>query len=219
MVSQDLALLWFTFFCFFYFSSLLTFSRSFDFVCKLICPDISFFFIQILFGQATANKREQKLCTNSKLFLCCIPDGFDLTSDSNPGSPILHIISSLGNTREGDVLVYLTPDTSPDAATEGRPDVFKQELAREDNDWSLHLHRLLLYRAFNNLSVLDSPCLRYPVFCLITLPTLWLQHPLHASSLAWLANTYARRSICTQKLKKHAGYQSELPFLSVFVLE
>ncbi|XP_075036216.1 hyccin 2 isoform X1 [Mixophyes fleayi] len=47
-------------------------------------------------------------------------DGFDLTSDSNPGSPILRITPNLGDTPEGDVLVYLTPETiSPEAVTEG----------------------------------------------------------------------------------------------------
>ncbi|XP_068101244.1 hyccin 2 isoform X1 [Hyperolius riggenbachi] len=47
-------------------------------------------------------------------------DGFDLTVDSSPSSPILRIAPSLGDTHEGDVLVYLTPETvSPDAATEG----------------------------------------------------------------------------------------------------
>ncbi|XP_077304759.1 hyccin 2 isoform X2 [Lithobates pipiens] len=61
-------------------------------------------------------------------------DGFDLTSDSNPGSPILHIIPSLGDTREGDVLVYLTPDTSPDAATEGPEGTFTGEDSINLND-------------------------------------------------------------------------------------
>ncbi|XP_040213140.1 protein FAM126B isoform X2 [Rana temporaria] len=61
-------------------------------------------------------------------------DGFDLTSDSNPGSPILHIIPSLGDTREGDVLVYLTPDTSPDAATEGPEGTFTGEDSINVND-------------------------------------------------------------------------------------
>ncbi|XP_056392380.1 hyccin 2 isoform X2 [Hyla sarda] len=47
-------------------------------------------------------------------------DGFDLTADSNPGSPNLRTTPNLEDTPEGDVLVYLTPETiSPEAATEG----------------------------------------------------------------------------------------------------
>ncbi|CAH2306003.1 FAM126B isoform X1 [Pelobates cultripes] len=47
-------------------------------------------------------------------------DGFDLTSDSNPGSPTLRIATDLSTNREGDVLVYRTPETnSPEAATKG----------------------------------------------------------------------------------------------------
>ncbi|XP_063788935.1 hyccin 2 isoform X3 [Pseudophryne corroboree] len=47
-------------------------------------------------------------------------DGFDLTNDSNPGSPILRITPNLRDTPEGDVLVYLIPETiSPEAVTEG----------------------------------------------------------------------------------------------------
>ncbi|KAM3917367.1 hyccin 2 isoform 1-T1 [Leptodactylus fuscus] len=47
-------------------------------------------------------------------------DGFDLTTDSNPGSPNLSSTPNLRDTPEGDVLVYLTPEIiSPEAATEG----------------------------------------------------------------------------------------------------
>ncbi|XP_018094462.1 protein FAM126B isoform X1 [Xenopus laevis] len=47
-------------------------------------------------------------------------DGFDFTCDSNPGSPTMRIIKDLGANREGDVLVYTTPETSsPDDASEG----------------------------------------------------------------------------------------------------
>ncbi|XP_066431543.1 hyccin 2 isoform X1 [Eleutherodactylus coqui] len=47
-------------------------------------------------------------------------DGFDLTPDSNPGSPNLCTTPKLGDTPEGDILVYLSPETiSPEAATEG----------------------------------------------------------------------------------------------------
>ncbi|KAM4698586.1 hyccin 2 [Rhinophrynus dorsalis] len=47
-------------------------------------------------------------------------DGFDFTSDSNPGSPTMRIIKDLRANREGNVLVYMTPETtSADAAIEG----------------------------------------------------------------------------------------------------
>ncbi|XP_073407574.1 hyccin 2 isoform X2 [Dendrobates tinctorius] len=47
-------------------------------------------------------------------------DGFDLATDSNPGSPNLRTASNLEDTPEGDVLVYLTPETIfPEAAIEG----------------------------------------------------------------------------------------------------
>eukprot|EP00079_Xenopus_tropicalis_P030508 XP_012826549.1 PREDICTED: protein FAM126B isoform X2 [Xenopus tropicalis] len=47
-------------------------------------------------------------------------DGFDFSCGSNPGSPTMRIIKDLGANREGDVLVYTTPETtSPDAASEG----------------------------------------------------------------------------------------------------
>ncbi|CAJ0965285.1 unnamed protein product [Ranitomeya imitator] len=47
-------------------------------------------------------------------------DGFDLATDSNPGSPNLRTAPNVEDTPEGDVLVYLTPETIfPEAATEG----------------------------------------------------------------------------------------------------
>ncbi|XP_077128156.1 hyccin 2 isoform X2 [Ranitomeya variabilis] len=47
-------------------------------------------------------------------------DGFDLATDSNPGSPNLRTAPNLEDTPEGNVLVYLTPETIfPEAATEG----------------------------------------------------------------------------------------------------
>ncbi|XP_018425657.1 PREDICTED: protein FAM126B [Nanorana parkeri] len=61
-------------------------------------------------------------------------DGFDLTTDSNPASPILHITPSLGDTREGDVLVYLTPETISPAATEGPEGTFTGEDSINLND-------------------------------------------------------------------------------------
>ncbi|XP_053553187.1 hyccin 2 [Bombina bombina] len=49
-------------------------------------------------------------------------DGFDFTSVSNPGSPILSVIKDLGIYREGDVLVYRSPETISPATTNEGPD-------------------------------------------------------------------------------------------------
>ncbi|KAM4626397.1 hyccin 2 isoform 1-T1 [Discoglossus pictus] len=49
-------------------------------------------------------------------------DGFDFTNVSNPGSPILRITRDQGSNREGDVLVYRTPETISPAATDEGPE-------------------------------------------------------------------------------------------------